>query len=56
MLQEQRRGAAAFWFNQGDAAAVVEAGAKVDDGGCARALRRRKEDSEAKGNEGEKKE
>ena len=35
MSKEQRRGAAAFWYDQGDAAAVVGAEAKVDGGGSA---------------------
>ena len=36
MLMEERRGAAILWCVQGDAAAGVEAEAKVDGGGGAR--------------------
>ena len=56
MLKEGRRGVAFLWSDQVDAAAVGDAEAKVDGGGCARALRRREEDDEAKGHEGERKE
>ena len=44
-----------LWSDQVDAAAVVGAEAKVDGGGCARALRQPEEDDEVKGHEGEKK-
>ena len=49
-------GVAFLWSDQVDVAAVGGADAKVDGGGCARALRRREEDDEAKGHEGERKE
>ena len=39
MLRKQRRIAAFLWCGQVDAAAVVEAEAKVDDGGGAWVLR-----------------
>ena len=38
MSKEQQRGAAVFWHDQVDAAAVVEADAKIDGGGRARML------------------
>ena len=45
-----------LWFDQVDAVAVGDVDAKVDGGGCARALRRCEEEDKAKGHEGEKKE
>jgi len=41
---EQRRSAALLWFDQVDAAALVDADTKVDGGGRARVLRRREEE------------
>lgn len=35
MTEEQRRDAAAFWYEQVDVAAIVEADAKIDGGGRA---------------------
>ena len=52
MSQEQRRGAAVLWFDEGDATAVVGAEAKVDGGGRARALGRRKEGDDVRGTRG----
>ena len=54
MLMEQRRSAAFLWYDQVDAAAVVEADAKVDGGGRARTFGRREEEDDVKGHEGEK--
>ena len=48
MLMEERRGAAILWCVQGDAAAVVEAEAKVDGGGGAPKVGQRKEEDEVK--------
>ena len=48
MLMEERRGAAFPWCVQGDAAARVEAEAKVDGGGGAPKVGQRKEDDEVK--------
>ena len=45
-----------LWSDQVDATAVGGADTKVDGGGCARALRQREEEDEAKGHEGERKE
>ena len=45
---EQRRGAAILWCVQGDAAAGVEAEAKVDGGGGARKVGKRTEEDEVK--------
>ena len=56
MLLNSGGGIKFLWFDQVDAAAVGGADAKVDSGGCARALRRRKEEDEAKRHEGERKE
>ena len=51
---EQRRSAALLWFDQVDAAALVDAVTKVDGGGRARVLRRREEEEgdEEKGGNG----
>ena len=43
---EQRRSAALLWFDQVDAAALVDADTKVDSGGRARVLRRREEEGD----------
>ena len=56
MLLNSGGGVTFLWSDQVDAAAVGGVGAKVDGGGCARALRRREEEDEAKGHEGERKE
>ena len=48
MLREQRRSAAFLWCGQVDAAAVVEADAKIDGGGRARRFGRREEEDDAK--------
>ena len=48
MLMEERRGAAILWCVQGDAAAGVEAEAKVDGGGGAPKVGQRKEEDEVK--------
>ena len=56
MLLNRGGGVVFLWSDQVDAAAVGGADAKVDSGGCARALRRRKEEDEVKGHEGERKE
>ena len=53
MSQEQRRGAAAFWYDQVDAAAIVEADAKIDGGSRARGFGRREEEYDAKRHGGE---
>ena len=53
MLMEERRGAAILWCVQGDAAAGVEAEAKVDGGGGAPKVGQRKEEDEVKRHEGE---
>ena len=53
MSKELRRGAAAFWYDQVDAAAVVEADAKIDGGGRARRFGRREEEEDAKRHGGE---
>ena len=53
MTKEQRRGTAAFWYDQVDAAAVVEADAKIDGGGRARRFGRCEEEDNAKRNGGE---
>ena len=52
MLLNRGGGVVFLWSDQVDAATVGDAEAKVDDGGCARALRRCEEDDEAKGHEG----
>ena len=54
MSKEQRRGAAAFWYDQVDAAAVVEADVKIDGGGRARRFGRREEEDDANRHEGGK--
>ena len=54
MLMEERRGAAILWCVQGDAAAGVEAEAKVDGGGGAPKVGQREEEDNAKRHEGEK--
>ena len=54
MLMEERRGAAIPWCVQGDAAAGVEAEAKVDGGGGASKVGQHKEEDEVKRHEGEK--
>ena len=54
MLMEERRGAAILWCVQGDAAAGVEAEAKVDGGGGAPKVGQRKEDDDAKRHKGKK--
>ena len=43
-----------LWCDQADAAAVVEADAKIDGGGRARRFGRREEEDDAKRHEGEK--
>ena len=43
---EQRRSAALLWFDQVDAAALVDADMKDDGGGRARVLRRREEEGD----------
>ena len=48
MLMEEWRGAAILWCVQGDAAAGVEAEAKVDGGGGAPKVGQRKEEDEVK--------
>ena len=48
MSQEWRREAATFWFDQRDAAANDEAGAKFDDGSDARVQGHREEEEETK--------
>ena len=53
MMMEQRRGAAVLWCVQGDAAAGVEAEAKVDGGGGAPKVGQRKEEDGVKRHEGE---
>ena len=53
MLMEERRGAAILWCVQGDAAAGVEAEAKVDGGGGAPKVGQREEDDDVKRHEGE---
>ena len=45
MLMEPRRSAAFFWYVQADAAAGVEAEAKVDGGGGAPKVGQRKEEA-----------
>ena len=52
MLMEERRGAAILWCVQGDAAAGVEAKAKVDGGGGAPKAGQRKEEDEVNRYEG----
>ena len=54
MSEEQLRSAVAFWYDQGDAAAVVGADAKVDGGGRAPTFGRREEVDDVKGREGKK--
>ena len=54
MSKEQRRGAAAFWYDQGDAAAVVGADAKVNGGDKAPTFGRCEEEDDVKGHEGKK--
>ena len=54
MLMEERRGAAFLWCVQGDAAAGVEAEAKVDGRGGAPKVGQRKEEDEVKRHEGGK--
>ena len=54
MLMEQRRGAAILWCVQGDAAAGVEAEAKVDGGGGAPEVGQHEEEDNAKRHEGGK--
>ena len=54
MTEEQRRDAAAFWYEQVDAAAVVEADAKNDGGGRARRFGRHEEEDDAKRHREEK--
>ena len=49
---KQRRGATGFWYSQGDAAAGVEAEAKVDGGGGAPKVEQCKEEDEVKRHEG----
>ena len=53
MLWEQRKSAAAFWCDQVDAAAVVEADVKIDGGGGARRFGRHEEEDDVKRHEGE---
>ena len=53
MLREQRRSAAVLWCDQVDAAAVVEADAKIDGGGGARRFGRHDEEDDVKRHEGE---
>ena len=48
MLMEERRGAEILWCVQGDAAAGVEAEAKVDGGGGAPKVGQRKEGGEVR--------
>ena len=48
MLMKERRGAAILWCVQGDAAAGVEAEAKVDGGGGAPKVGQRKEEDKVK--------
>ena len=48
MLMEERRGAAILWCVQGDAAAGVEAEAKVNGGGGAPKVGHRKKEDEVK--------
>ena len=55
MILNSGGGVTFLWSDQVDAAAVGGVEAKVDGGGCARALRRREEDNEVKGHEGERK-
>ena len=50
MLMEERRGAAILWCVQGDAAAGVEAEAKVDGGGGAPKVGQRKEEARGEKN------
>ena len=48
MLMEERRGVAILWCVQGDAAAGVEAEAKVDGGGGAPKVGQREEEDDVK--------
>ena len=54
MLMEERRGTAILWCVQGDAAAGVQAEAKVDGGDGAPKVGQRKEEDEVKRHEGGK--
>ena len=49
-LLKSRRCTVFFWYGQGDAAAGVEAEAKVDDGSSARVLRQHKIEERRRGN------
>ena len=48
MTKEQWRSAAAFWYDQVDAAAVVEADAKIDGAGRTQGFNWREEEDESK--------
>ena len=53
-MKKQQRIAVFLWCDQANAAAVVEADAKIYGGGGARMVGRHKEEDDAKRHEGEK--